>query len=189
MPDEAKTDRDDGGAEHAACRGVQDVRGEHDGKDRHQGERQGAHADEHKRDRGETTFRARRVHQGSARYLSDERDEPADRQHEADVYLGPFIGREIDGDERAKARLHIGNEEGEPIEPAQALARGAGRSLGSAARCATSGALPSRPSRRSEDEARMRLDVWYRITSRAPRVRLSGPHFLGPAARFSAPVS
>src|SRR4029077_580271 len=124
MPDEAEADRDDCGAEHAACRGVQDVRREHDGKDGHQGECQGAHADEDKGHRGDAPLRARRVHQGSARYLPDECDEPPDREHETDVHLGPFIGSEVDGDERAKARLNVGNEEGEPIEPAQTFARG-----------------------------------------------------------------
>jgi hypothetical protein len=38
--------------------------------------------------------------------------------------------REIDGDERAESRLHVGNEEGEPVEPALAPGRRGDRRLG-----------------------------------------------------------
>src|SRR5262245_32771461 len=38
--------------------------------------------------------------------------------------------REIDGHERAEARLHVGHEEREPVEPARAAARRGDRRLG-----------------------------------------------------------
>src|SRR5262249_2084614 len=48
---------------------------------------------------------------------------------ETDVDLRPSLRREIDGDEWPKSRLHVGNAEREPIEPAPAAARGRDRWL------------------------------------------------------------
>jgi len=55
--------------------------------------------------------------------VPDERDKSADRQRKADIGLGSGLGREIDADERAKSRLHVGQEENEPIEAAPAFGR------------------------------------------------------------------
>src|SRR5262249_56692354 len=45
------------------------------------------------------------------------------------VDLRPSLRREIDGDERPKSRLHVGDTEREPIEPVLAPARGGDRWL------------------------------------------------------------
>ena len=59
----------------------------------------------------------------AARHLPEQRHHAADRQHEADVDLRPFLRRQIDRDERAEPGLHVGDEEDEPVEAAQAAAR------------------------------------------------------------------
>jgi hypothetical protein len=46
--------------------------------------------------------------------------EAAHREDKADIDLGPFLGGQVDGHKRAKAGLDVGDEEDEPIEPAQA---------------------------------------------------------------------
>ena len=85
------------------------------------------------RDDGETCdqpFRSRGIDERAAGHLPDQRDETADGENEADIDLRPFLGGQIDRDERAETGLHIGDEEHEPVEPAQAaLRRAAGRFL------------------------------------------------------------
>src|SRR5581483_10051460 len=66
-------------------------------------------------------FRARRIDDGAARHLPDQPDDAADRQHQADLRLRPLLRGQIHRDERAKTGLHVGEEENEPVEPAQAL--------------------------------------------------------------------
>jgi hypothetical protein len=85
------------------------------------------------RDDGETCdqpFRSGGIDERAAGDLPDERDETADGENEADIDLRPFLGGQIDRDERAETGLHVGHEEHEPVEPAQAaLRRAAGRFL------------------------------------------------------------
>ena len=47
----------------------------------------------------------------------------ADREHQADIDLGPFLRRQVDRQEGAKARLQVGDEEGEPVEPTPTRSR------------------------------------------------------------------
>ena len=71
-----------------------------------------------------------RVDQRAARYLAQQRDQAGDRQHQADLDLRPFLRRQVDGDERTEAGLHVGDKEDEPVEPLQALPRGVRRGGG-----------------------------------------------------------
>src|SRR5262249_57945517 len=91
-------------------------------------------ADHRDRDGGDETFGAYRVDQRAARHLSGQRNRAADRQHDTDVDLGPGGRGEIVVDERTEARLHVGDEEDEPVEPAQARARRMRRLLAGGAR-------------------------------------------------------
>src|SRR5262249_35687689 len=64
-----------------------------------------------------------------AGHLQRQSGKTAGGEHEADVDLRPSLRREIDGDERPKSRLHVGDAEREPIEAAPAAARGGDRRL------------------------------------------------------------
>ena len=57
------------------------------------------------------------------RHLAEQRHERARRQNKPYVGLGPGLGREIDGDERAESGLNVGKEENKPVEAAQASRR------------------------------------------------------------------
>ncbi len=50
-------------------------------------------------------------------------DETADRQHKADLDLGPLLRRQIDRDERTETGLHVREKKDEPVEATQALPR------------------------------------------------------------------
>ena len=63
------------------------------------------------------------IDNGAARHLPQQSDHATDRQHQADLALGPFLGRQVDRDERTETRLDVGEEEDEPVETAQAGAR------------------------------------------------------------------
>ena len=80
--------------------------------------------DHRQRDAGDQTLATAPIDDGAARHLADQRDDAADRQHEADIGLRPFLRRQVDRDERAESGLHVGDEEHEPVEPAQAARRG-----------------------------------------------------------------
>ena len=69
------------------------------------------------------SFGAGGIDDGAARHLADQSDDAADRQHQSDLDLGPFLRRQIDRDERAEAGLDVGKEEDEPVETALALRR------------------------------------------------------------------
>ena len=58
-----------------------------------------------------------------ARHLADQPDDAADRQHKANLDLGPFLRRQIDRDEWAKTGLDVGEKEDEPVKAALALRR------------------------------------------------------------------
>ena len=90
------------------------------GKDRQRRIGQRADANRDDGDAGDQPFRARGVDHGAARHLADQRDEAGRRKHEADVDLRPLLRREIDRHERTETGLHVGDEEDEPIEAAQA---------------------------------------------------------------------
>jgi hypothetical protein len=65
-------------------------------------------------------FGACPIDQPTAGHLAQKASEAADGQDEPDIDLRPFLGREVDRQEGAEPRLDVGNEEGEPIEAAQA---------------------------------------------------------------------
>jgi hypothetical protein len=68
-------------------------------------------------ERGDTQLRAHLVDQPAAGHLTEQAREATDGEHQANVDLRPFLGRQIDGQEGAEAGLDVGNEEGEPVEP------------------------------------------------------------------------
>src|SRR5262249_36611668 len=67
---------------------------------------------------------ARRLDDPAAGNLAHKPGDAADGKHEADIDLGPLLRRQVDGQERSEAGLQVGNEEGEPVEPAPACSRG-----------------------------------------------------------------
>ena len=69
---------------------------------------------------------SRRIDQRAARHLRDQRDEAGHGENKADVDLRPFLRGQIDRDERPETGLHVGDEEDEPVEAAQAASRGRG---------------------------------------------------------------
>jgi len=102
---------------------VQGGSGHHHRKDRPCGISQRAHANRRHRKAGHQPFGARRVDDGAARHLSNQPDETTDRQHKADLDLGPLLRCQVHRDEWTEAGLHIREKEDEPIKSAQALAR------------------------------------------------------------------
>ena len=133
-----------GKAEHATRRGVDDARGEHDGKNRPGGESEGADADRNERENGDYAHRARRIDQRPEGNLADQADEPADRQYEADVDLRPFLGRQKYSDERAKSGLDIGDKEDEPVQaPTAPQRKRVGGDLRFELRCRAPSSLPA----------------------------------------------
>src|SRR6516165_920284 len=64
-----------------------------------------------------------------AGHLQRQRGKAAGGENETNVHLRPSMRREVDGDERPKSGLHIGDAEREPIEPAPAATRGGDRWL------------------------------------------------------------
>ena len=125
-PDQAEADRGNRRTEHATRGGVQGRGGHHHRKDRPRRISERADADGRNRKARHQPFGARGIDDGAARHLSDQADDAADRQHKADLDLGPFLRRQIDRDERPEPGLHIGEKEDEPVEAAQALARRSG---------------------------------------------------------------
>jgi len=55
--------------------------------------------------------------------LPGQRHQASDRENEADVDLRPLLRRQVDGDERTKAGLDVGDKENEPVQTAQAARR------------------------------------------------------------------
>src|SRR5580658_4224805 len=84
---------------------------------------QSADTDSRGGDAGDQSLRPRGINECAAGHLADERNEASRGQDEADVDLCPLLRGEKDRDKRAKAGLHIGDEEDEPIKAAKA-ARG-----------------------------------------------------------------
>src|SRR5207248_1717080 len=76
---------------------------------------------------GDQSLGAGRIDDGASRHLTDQPDYAADRQHQADLGLGPLLRREVNRDERSESGLHICQKEDEPVEAARALARGSCR--------------------------------------------------------------
>src|SRR5271166_1946889 len=124
MTDQTKADGGYARSEHATGGGVQYSRGNDDAEDRPCCVGKCAHADGDDRPRGHEALGPRRVDQRAARHLPRERNQPADGQDETDINLCPFLRRQIDGNKWTEAGLYIGEAENEPVQPAQALARG-----------------------------------------------------------------
>ena len=61
---------------------------------------------------------------------ADQGHEAGRGENKADIDLRPFLRGEIDRDEGPEAGLHVGDEEDEPIEAAQAAPRRRERRLG-----------------------------------------------------------
>ena len=95
-------------------------RRQHDREYRQRGIGQRTEADRADRDPGDQPFGARRIDQRAARHLANERHEAGRGENKADIDLRPFLRGEKDRDERAETGLHVGDEEDEPIEAAQA---------------------------------------------------------------------
>ena len=123
MTDQAEADRRHRGTEHAARGGMEHRSAQDRDVDRPQRERERARADQRDRNRGHEALRARRIDDRTARHLSEQADQAPDREHEADIDLGPRHRREIDRDERPETSLHIGDEEHEPVEAVLARLR------------------------------------------------------------------
>ena len=123
VADQAEADRRHGRAEHAAGERMQHRSRQHHGKDRPRGIAEGACANRRHRNAGDKALRAGGIDQRAAGHLPDQRDETGRRQNEPDIDLGPSLRGEIDRDERSESGLHVGDEENEPIEPAQAPPR------------------------------------------------------------------
>jgi hypothetical protein len=70
------------------------------------------------------------IDDGSAGHLPDQADDAADREHKADLDLGPFLRGQIDRHEWPETGLHVGQKEDEPIEPVLAFARRLWRRVG-----------------------------------------------------------
>ncbi len=101
--------------------------GHHHRKDRPSRICQRACADRRNGKAGHQPLGTRGIDDGSARHLSDQADQAADRQHKTDLDLGPLLRRQIDRDKRTEAGLHIREKKDEPVEAAQALSRGGRR--------------------------------------------------------------
>jgi hypothetical protein len=116
----------DGRSEQAARRGMQNASSEHDKKNGPAGDRDGAGADREESDQDHEPRGASGVDKGAGRDLTGQGYKTADRKNQTDIALVPGLRRQIDGDERTEAGLNVGQEEGEPIKPAHAAARGRG---------------------------------------------------------------
>ena len=101
-----------------------------DGKDRPRRIGKRYAADGRNRKARDQPFGFRSVDDRPARHLPEQPDDAGNREHEADLALRPFFRGQIDRDERTKAGLHVGQEEDEPVERAQAPRRGVGRLAG-----------------------------------------------------------
>ena len=134
MADQAEADRGHGRAEHAACQRVQDRSRQHDREDRQRRIGQGGDADGDDGDAGDHPFRTGGIDDGAAGHLAEQRHDARRRLHEADIELRPALPGQVDRHERAETGLHVGDEEDEPIEPAQAARRWPQRRL-AACRC------------------------------------------------------
>ena len=145
------------GPEHAACAGMQDRGRQHHRENRQR--RIGERADADRRRRATpATSRSERAASTSAPpgIWPDQRDEARGREHQADVDLRPFLRGEIDRDERPEAGLHVGDEEDEPVEPAQAARATDARRLaraGSRRRQRERGLRPAAPPQRRRDRS------------------------------------
>jgi hypothetical protein len=122
--DQAEADRRDRRAQHAACQRMQGSGCGHDGKNRPHRIGKRAGADGRDRKAGHQPLGTGSVDDRSAGHLPEQGDDAADRQHKADLDLGPFLGGQIDRNERPEAGLHVGQKENEPVEAALAFARG-----------------------------------------------------------------
>jgi len=128
-PDQAEADRGNRRTEHATGGGVQRRRRHDDRKDRPGRIGKRAHADRRDRKAGHQPLGTGGIDDRAAGHLPEQPDHAADRQHQADLDLSPFLRRQVDRDERTESGLHICEEENEPVETALALARGSCRGL------------------------------------------------------------
>ena len=80
----------------------------------------------------------------AARDLAEQRHDAADRQHETDLDLRPFLRGQIDRDERAEAGLHVGEKKMNQSRPRRLCFDGGRRR---SARSSTSNALLARDRR------------------------------------------
>ena len=128
-PDQTEADRGNCRTEHATRGGVQ-RRGYYDyRKDRPRCIPERAYADGRNRKAGHQPLGASGIDDGPAGYLPYQADQAADRQHKTDLDLGPLLRRQINRNEWTEPGLHIRKKKNEPVEAAQALARGSCRRL------------------------------------------------------------
>ena len=66
-----------------------------------------------------TSARFDRRNERASRGLRENSCDPADREREPDALFVPFVASKVNGEERPHPRLHVGQEEIEPIEAKQ----------------------------------------------------------------------
>jgi hypothetical protein len=91
--DETKADRCDRRPQHTACSRMQRSGRHHHGEDRHGRIGERAAADGRDRKPGNQPLGFRSIDDRAAWHLPDQGDDAADRQHKADLDLGPFLRR------------------------------------------------------------------------------------------------
>jgi hypothetical protein len=69
------------------------------------------------------TFRSQKVNQTTSRGLRENARDAADGERETHALFVPFVAGQINREERPHSRLHVGEEEIEPVETAQRLLR------------------------------------------------------------------
>jgi hypothetical protein len=111
-----QADRRDCRCQHATGEAVQDLRDKHRQFARLDRQQQGGNDDASEGAGCGCPLVAHRVDQNAGGELADQRRDGAEGEHEADVDLGPFVRRQIDGDERTEAGLHIRNKKVDEIE-------------------------------------------------------------------------
>ena len=120
-PDQTETDAGDSRGDDAAGQALQQRRDEDHDERRREREDQRGHAGRDDAAREQAALPGDGVDECSARDLPDESGDPADGQDQPDVAVRPAEMGKIKGDESAKARLDIGNEEIRPVEAIAAL--------------------------------------------------------------------
>ena len=95
---------------------------EHGGELRPYGDGEGARADRNHCEARQKPLTSYSINERAPRQLPKEGDDASDREHEADIGIGPFLGRQIDSQERAETHLNVGDEKRKPVDADVALA-------------------------------------------------------------------
>jgi hypothetical protein len=123
VADQSETDRGEHGADQAARDRVEQLCDEDGPEPGPEREHERAAADREHSDRRERALRAHAIDNGSRGYLKPESCERSGGEDQPDVALAPGHRREVGGHERPPSGLHVGEEEREGVERAQAAPR------------------------------------------------------------------